>query len=79
MELFEITEELKAVPGEYVYHHPSKQIVLCGAFNRADNTIKALSRGRLLVDKIENFKKIKLSPKERRAQKVNTGCKGCRQ
>jgi len=78
MELFEITPDLKAVPGEYVYHNPSRQIVLCGAFSRADNTIKALIQGRLLVDKIENFKKIQLSPKERRAHEDARGCKGCR-
>lgn len=79
MELFEIIEPMKAVPGEYVYHDPTRQIVICGAFNRADNTIKALARGAMLVDKIENFKKIKLTPEERRVHKAKTGCKGCRQ
>ena len=79
MELFEITEEIKAVPGEYIFHGPTRQIVLCGAFNRGDNTIKALARGRLLVDKIENFKKIKLNQKERQARQVSNGCTGCRQ
>lgn len=79
MELFEITEEIKAFPGEYIYHHPTRQVVLCGSFNRTENTIRALSRGRLLVDKIENFKKIKLSRKEQMARRVQTGCRGCRQ
>ena len=79
MELFDITESLKAVPGEYVFHNPTRQIVICGSFNRETNTIKALAGGQMLVDKIENFKKIKLTPKERRANKAKSGCKGCRQ
>ena len=36
MELHEITEEIKAFPGEYIYHIPTKQIVLCGSFNRGE-------------------------------------------
>jgi hypothetical protein len=79
MELFEITEDLKASPGEYIYHHPSRQIVLCGSFNRAHNTIRALARGRMIVDKIENFKKIQLTRDEQMASRVTSGCAGCRQ
>ena len=58
MELYEITEETKAFPGEYIYHIPTKQIVLCGSFNRGKNIIRALGRGRLFADKIQNFQKI---------------------
>ena len=59
MEFQEISDELKVHPGEYILHQPSQQIVLCGAFNRKEGFIKALARGRLMEDRIENFKKIK--------------------
>ena len=42
MEFFEITEEIKATPGEYIYHEPTQQIVLCGSFNRNKNQIRAI-------------------------------------
>ena len=54
MQFIEITEDIKTFPGEYIYHEPTNQIVLCGSFNRQQNEIKVLSRGRLFVDKIEN-------------------------
>ncbi len=80
MELYEITEELKATPGEYIYHKPKMQIVLCGSFNRKNNVIRALSQGKMISDKICNFKKIKLSDSERRARATKIkpcgGCKG---
>lgn len=77
MEFLEITEDTKALPGEYIYHIPTKQIVLCGSFNRSQNQIRVLSRGRLFTDIIVNFKKIKLSKKEHRENR-STSCKGCR-
>tara|TARA_R110002020_G_scaffold13026_2_gene47103 strand:+ start:862 stop:1098 length:237 start_codon:yes stop_codon:yes gene_type:complete len=76
MDFIEITEELKATPGEYIYHAPSKQIVVCGAFNRKDNMIKALGRGRLFSDKIHNFKKIRTTQRERK-KSYGSRCKGC--
>jgi hypothetical protein len=76
MDFFEITEDLKATPGEYIYHEPTKQIVLCGAFNRKNDQIKVLSRGKIFTDKIENFKKINLSKQEATRKRV-TNCKGC--
>ena len=42
MKFIEITENLKATPGEYIYHVPTKQIVMCGSFNRTQNRINAL-------------------------------------
>ena len=80
MELYEITDDLKTTPGEYIYHAPTMQIVLCGSFNRKNNVIRALSQGKMITDKISNFKKIKLSEAERqaRAAKIKPcgGCKG---
>jgi len=76
MEFYEITEGFKAVPGEYIYHEPTQQIVLCGAFNRAEDEIKVLARGRLFVDKIANFKKIQLTHGEN-TQRRASNCKGC--
>ena len=76
MEFFEITEELKASPGEYIYHTPTKQVVLCGSFNRSKNQVRVLSHGKLFVDKISNFQKIKLNGQERRSKQASR-CKGC--
>ena len=39
MEFSEITEDSKVYPGEYIYHEPSKAIVLVGSFNRKQNRI----------------------------------------
>ena len=66
MEFIEITKDLKASPGEYIFHIPTRQVVLCGAFNREDNTIKALGSGRLFIDKISNFQKIKMNRADRK-------------
>lgn len=76
MEFIEITEDVKASPGEYIFHIPSKEIVLCGAFNRKNNIIRALGAGKLFSDKIENFQKIKINKTERQSAKY-TRCKGC--
>ena len=77
MEFQEISEGLKVHPGEYILHQPSQQIVLCGAFNRREGFIKAMAQGRLMEDRIENFRKIKLSVQEQK-DKVISPCKGCK-
>jgi len=77
MEFIEITEDIKANPGEYIYHEPTRQIVLCGSFNRRNDQIRALARGKLFTDRIENFKKIKLNNTERKKRQVSR-CKGCK-
>ena len=77
MKFHEIKKSATVYPLEYLLHIPTSQIVLCGAFRRAQGTIKAIATGRLIVDKIENFKKIQLSPEEQRSRKINR-CKGCR-
>jgi len=76
MKFVEITEELKASPGEYIYHEPTRQIVMCGSFNRRRDEIRAMATGRMIEDKIKNFKKIVLSPEERK-QRSQSRCKGC--
>ena len=77
MDFLEITEDGKASPGEYIYHTPTRQIVLCGSFNRKNDQIRALARGKLFADKIKNFKKIKLSKKEQRKRTANKRCGSC--
>lgn len=77
MEFQAIEEEMKVHPGEYLLHVPSKQIVICGAFKRGEGTIKALSNGRLIEDKIDHFQKMKLSAAERKARKLRR-CGGCK-
>jgi hypothetical protein len=77
MQFIEITEDIKTFPGEYIYHEPTNQIVLCGSFNRQQNEIKVLSRGRLFVDKIENFKKINM-PQSKKRKTTISRCKGCK-
>jgi|TARA_Y100000034_G_C6805013_1_gene361393 hypothetical protein len=76
VEFQEISEDLKVHPGEYILHKPSQQIVLVGAFKKKEGLIKVLARGKLIEDKIENFNKIKLSSKERKAKRISH-CKGC--
>tara|TARA_Y100000296_G_C5126478_1_gene233153 strand:+ start:125 stop:361 length:237 start_codon:yes stop_codon:yes gene_type:complete len=72
----EISEDLKVHPGEYVLHQPSQQIVLVGAFKKKEGLIKVLARGKLMEDKIENFKKIRLSREEIKEKRLSR-CKGC--
>ena len=76
MKFIEITDDLKTTPGEYIYHEPTRQIVLCGSFNRQKNLIRAMGFGRMIEDSITNFKKIELSAEEKRERQANS-CKGC--
>tara|TARA_B100000282_G_scaffold196919_1_gene143926 strand:- start:948 stop:1184 length:237 start_codon:yes stop_codon:yes gene_type:complete len=76
MKFLDIRESDKVHPGEYVLHLPTNQIVLCGSFNRERKTMKVMLRGKLHEDKIENFQKIQLSHREKRAASYSR-CKGC--
>lgn len=78
MEFEIIDEEAIVYPGEYILHKPTNQIVLCGAFKKGEGKIKALARGRLMEDSIENFRKIKLSDKDKRERSLSGGCGGCK-
>ncbi len=76
MEFYEITEELKVSPGEYVLHSPSNTVVLCGSFSRSRDKIRVLGNAGMFEDEISNFKKIKVE-KESRPPARRTRCKGC--
>ena len=76
MEFYDITEDIKAYPGEYLFHKVRKEIVLCGAFIPSENKIRALASGSMMEDKISNFQKIKLTKKEHKERKASR-CKGC--
>ena len=77
MEFQEITTESKVYPGEYLLHEPSQQIVLCGAYVKREGIIRVLRQGRLMEDKIENFRKIQLNKTERKENAVKR-CGGCK-
>lgn len=74
MEFYDITEDTFPHPGEYIYYVPSQAVVLCGAYT--GTRIKALHNGKLVEDKVENFKKIKIGMKEKK-QKFVSRCKAC--
>tara|TARA_R110002110_G_scaffold39490_1_gene127350 strand:- start:81 stop:317 length:237 start_codon:yes stop_codon:yes gene_type:complete len=76
MEFYDIKGELKVFPGEYLLYRPQQKIVLCGAYLKSQKKIKALVEGRMIIDKVENFQKIKLSPQEHKDRIANR-CKGC--
>jgi len=76
MKFYDIEDDTKVYPGEYLLHIPSQQIILCGAYKKNDGTIKGLSQGNLMEDKVENFKKIRLTVEENKDRKA-TRCKGC--
>jgi hypothetical protein len=78
VEYIEIKEGSSVFPGEYLYHKPSKDIVICGSYDSKNDVLKALYRGRLIRDKIKNFQKIKLSREEKRAKRAEKGCGGCK-
>jgi len=76
MKFEDISEESKVYPGEYVLHTPSQEIVMCGAFNREQNFIRAIGRGRSVKDQISNFRKIVMNEQEIRESRAGR-CKGC--
>tara|TARA_R100000008_G_scaffold79668_1_gene61541 strand:+ start:961 stop:1209 length:249 start_codon:yes stop_codon:yes gene_type:complete len=76
MKTYKIEEDMKVNPGEYVFHRPSRRIVMCGTFNRERNLIRAMFRGRLFYDYIDNFDKI-VTDSELKKSISSPGCKGC--
>jgi len=76
MEFYEITEEVKVSPGEYILHSPSNAVVLCGAFWRSRDKIRVLGSAGMFEDAISNFKKIKVEESPRNPR-PRTKCKGC--
>jgi len=78
MKFKEIQQDATVFPGEYLLHTPTQQIVMCGAFRRAQDRIKAMSNGKLMEDKIDNFQKIYLSEEEHKKKKARRSCGGCK-
>jgi|TARA_B100000282_G_scaffold290035_1_gene260514 hypothetical protein len=76
MKFVSIDESSKVFPGEYLLYEPSQIIVLCGAFNRSNDMIRAFGQGRYIEDKINNFKKIDMDPNEHK-EHYRSRCKGC--
>tara|TARA_R110002110_G_scaffold153901_1_gene347603 strand:+ start:247 stop:483 length:237 start_codon:yes stop_codon:yes gene_type:complete len=76
MEFYDIKDDLKVFPGEYLLYRPQQRIVLCGAYLKSQKKIKALSEGRMIIDKVENFQKIKLTSQEHK-NRAASRCKGC--
>ena len=77
MKFQEINETPKGFPGEYLLYKPTQQIVMCGAYKKTEGTIKALANGRLIEDKIINFRKIEFNKNERKGPRRSCGgCKG---
>ena len=74
MEFYDITEDDIPHPGAYILYVPSQSIVLCGAYTGSH--IKALLNGKVIKDRAENFKKIKIGMKEKK-QKFVSRCKAC--
>ena len=58
MKFVDIVEESKVFPGEYLLYSPQNKIVVCGAFNRDENFIRAFGNGKYVEDEISKFKKI---------------------
>jgi hypothetical protein len=76
MNFYPIENDTMVYPGEYLLHVPSQEIILCGAYKKGMGIIKGMARGRLMEDKIENFKKIKLTQQEHQDNRAGR-CKGC--
>ena len=77
MEFTEITDNSDVSAGEYLYHHPTGQIGVCGQASKSGQMIKVLIHGRIVEDVCENFKKIQLNKKEKRERRAS-GCSGCK-
>ena len=76
MELTKIKEDINVSPGEYLFHAPTKNIVICGAIKHERGVIRYLAGTRLAEDEVANFRKIKLTPSEAQERKISR-CKGC--
>ena len=78
MNFTEIDDSSKVFPGEYLRYSPTQSVVLCGAFNREQDFIRAYGNGKYIEDKIVNFKKIELERKEQKQLSKNKRCGGCK-
>tara|TARA_R110000824_G_scaffold52615_10_gene145848 strand:+ start:695 stop:931 length:237 start_codon:yes stop_codon:yes gene_type:complete len=76
MKFYDIEEDHRVYPGEYLLYKPKMAVVLCGAFLRSENKVKAMLDGRLFEAPITDFQKISLTGREHRERKMSR-CKGC--
>ena len=74
MDFEEITDDIYPHPGEWILYVPDNAFVLCGAY--MGDKIKVLHKGRVIEDKVENFKKVKVKKKEQKQNFVSR-CKAC--
>ena len=58
MKLYSIDKQSTPQQGEYLFHEPTQQIVVCGKFEPDEDFIQALGEGRIFKDSVKNFKKI---------------------
>lgn len=78
MEFLDIEKDTKVYPGEYLLHKPTSQIVMCGAYKKAEGLVRFLARGKLDEDRVENFQRLQLSREERKTQRLKRQCTGCK-
>jgi len=78
MRLYEIDENAHVAKGEYLFHLPTQQVVVCGKLSREKNRIQAIGAGRILLDEIENFRKIQLTKQENEDRIRNRKCSKCK-
>tara|TARA_Y100001938_G_C7837967_1_gene304677 strand:+ start:28 stop:270 length:243 start_codon:yes stop_codon:yes gene_type:complete len=78
MKFQKIEQDMSISAGEYLWHEPTRQMVLCGSYKKETGTVRALSMSKkgMLEDTVHNFKKISLSNGERKDRKISR-CKGC--
>jgi len=77
MEFIEITEGREPYAGEYVYHTPTNSLVICGRFDKERSLLQVLSGGRVFMDRISNFKKVKRE-NPTTPLRASRGCGGCK-
>ena len=74
MEFYDITDDDQPRPGEMLLHEPRHAIVVFAA--SVDGVYHAFDRGAFLEAPADEFKKIKITPKEHR-KRARSKCKGC--
>ena len=77
MEFIDITEGKEPFAGEYIYHVPTRGIVLCGGYDPEKDSVQVYGGGKVFRDRLTNFKKIK-TPTALRVLPTRScgGCKG---
>ena len=77
MKFLDIEDNVRTIAGEYLFHEPTGQIVVCASFNRAKNQIMAMAGTKMFTDTISRFKKIELTPKEKKSRTTKRRCRSC--